>query len=174
MDSITDFVKILELKRYSKNTVVSYQSHLKLTKLHFSNKSLKNITDKELFEFIYYLVKTKHISYSYQRQIIGALKLYYREMYGRVIPFEYLKINRHEKKLPVVLSKQEIRTIINCITNLKHKAIVSLLYGSGLRIGELLNLKKNDIDSDRMVVHVRSVKGKKIGIPYYRRMSWKF
>ena len=161
MNPITDFVKILELKRYSRFTVACYRSHLKLIKMHFDNNPLKIISDQDLFEFIYYLVKIKNISASYQRQIVGALKLFYKEMYGRNIPFEYLKVMRLEKKLPVVLGKQEIRTIIECITTLKHKAIISLLYGSGLRIGELLNLKKVDIDSERMVVHIRGGKGKK-------------
>ena len=161
MNAIIDFVKILELKRYSKNTVACYQSHIKLAKLHFSDKPLKIISNQDLFEFIYYLVNTKKISASYQWQIIGALKLFYKEIYGRNIPFEYLRVKRLEKKSPVVFGKQEIRWIIECITNLKHKAIISLLYGSGLRIGELLNLKKADIDSERMLVHVRGGKGKK-------------
>ena len=158
---ITDFIKILELKRYSKNTIESYQSHLRLVRSHFDNKSFKQISDKELFEFIYHLIHTKNISASYQRQIVGGLKLFYKEIYNRQIPFENLKVERQEKKLPVVLSKQEVRALINSISNLKHKAIMALLYGSGLRIGELLELKKTDIDSQRMVVHIRGAKGKK-------------
>ena len=161
MNIITDFIKILELKRYSKNTIESYQSHLRLVRSHFDNKSFKQISDKELFEFIYHLIHTKNISASYQRQIVGGLKLFYKEIYNRQIPFEYLKVERQEKKLPVVLSKQEVRALINSISNLKHKAIMALLYGSGLRIGELLELKKTDIDSQRMVVHIRGAKGKK-------------
>lgn len=161
MRSIDDFIKLLELKRYSENTINSYQSHLKLTKFHFKERDFREITDKELFEFIYFLVNVKNISASYQRQIVGALKLFYKEIYGRTIPFEYLKVQRHEKQLPVVLSKEEVRRSIDCIDNLKHKAIISLLYGSGLRIGELLALRKNDIDSDSMLIHVRGAKGKK-------------
>ena len=161
MQVITDFVKILVLKRYSENTINSYQSHLKLTKLHFEGKNFAEIKDDELFEFIYHLVNVKKISSSYQRQIVGALKLFYKEIYSRSIPFEYLKVGRHEQKLPVVLSKEEVRRIIDCIDNLKHKAIISLLYGSGLRIGELLELRKSEIDSDRMLIHIKGGKGKK-------------
>ena len=86
MDSITDFVKILELKSYSKSTIDNYHSQLKFLKLHFKKKSLKQISDNELFEFIYHLVNTKKISASYQRQIVGGLKLFYKEIYGRSIP----------------------------------------------------------------------------------------
>ena len=161
MDIITDFIKILELKRYSNNTITSYQSHLRLVKSYFKNTPLNEISDKELFQFIHHMVSAKNISASYQRQIVGGLKLFYQEVYSRSIPFQYMQVSRHEKKLPVVLSKREVVTIINSIDNLKHKALIALLYGSGLRIGEALQLKKSDIDSDRMVVHIKGAKGKK-------------
>jgi integrase/recombinase XerD len=160
-NTIADFIKILELKRYSRSTIGSYKSHLGMVKGHFKNKTFQEIRDEELFEFVYDLVMVKNISASYQRQIIGALKLFYQEIYNRSITFEYLTVSRREKKLPVVLSKSEVKKIIQSITNLKHKALIALLYGSGLRIGELLKLKKMDIDSDRMAVYVRSAKGKK-------------
>jgi integrase/recombinase XerD len=161
MDIITDFIKILELKRYSKQTINSYKSHLSLTRNHFKDKSFKSLSDRDLFAFIYHLVNTKGISASYQRQIVGALKLFYKEIYKREIPFEYLKVTQRENKLPVVLSKNEIARLIESTTNLKHKALLSLLYSAGLRIGELLELKKEDIDSDRMLIHVKGGKGKK-------------
>lgn len=161
MSIIADFVKILELKRYSKLTIVSYKSHLYLTQRVFKNKPFKEITDKELFNFIYHLVEHKHISASYQRQIVGSLQLFYQVMYNRNIPFEYLQVKQREHKLPVVLSKSEVMDIINNTNNLKHKAILSLIYSAGLRIGELLALKKSDIDSERMVIHIKGTKGKK-------------
>ncbi len=83
MDIILEFVKILELKRYSKQTINCYKGHLQLTKNHINKKTFKSLSDKELFEFIYHLVKTKAISASYQRQIVGALKLFYKEIHNR-------------------------------------------------------------------------------------------
>ncbi len=161
MGSVYDFMRILELKRYSKNTIESYHSHLKLAQSYFKDQSFKRISDEQWFEYIYYMVNVKKISMSYQRQIIGSIKLFYKEIYNRHIPFEYLKVTQFENKLPVVLSKQEVQKILAHTTNLKHKAILSLIYGSGLRVGELIELKKTDIDSDRMLVHVRNAKGKK-------------
>ena len=161
MSDITDFIRILEIKRYSKQTIDNYKSQLHFTKLHLNGKALKDASDRDLFEFIYHLVHIKKISASYQRQIVGSLKLFYKEMYQRDIPFEYLNVDRSEKKLPLVLSKKEVQLIIQSIKNIKHKALISLLYGSGLRIGELLNLKMSDIDSQRMVVFVNDAKGKK-------------
>ncbi len=160
MSPITDFAKILELKRYSKSTIGSYVNSLKLLKLTVK-KPFKAIDDKEMFEFVYFLVNKKGISASYQRQIVGGLKLFYKEIYNRAIPFEYLKVVQRERKLPVVLSNSEVKRILDSTHNLKHKAILAMIYGSGLRIGELLELKKTDIDSDRMLVYIRAAKGKK-------------
>jgi site-specific recombinase XerD len=161
MDTITDFVKILQIKRFSKQTIDSYKSQLQFLKLHLKNKSFKSATDQDLFDLIYHLVHIKKISQSSQRQTVGAIKLFYKEMYQRDIPFEYLKVEQYERKLPVVLSKSEVNAILSSIKNIKHQALISLLYGSGLRIRELLNLKTNDIDSERMLVHVKNAKGKK-------------
>lgn len=161
MEVVTDFVKILELKRYSRQTIISYKSHLIHIQRYFKDIPLKKISDKDLFEYIYHLVKVKGISASYQRQIVGSLKLFYKEIYNRAIPFEYLKVTQRERKLPLVLSKSEVAEILDCTNNIKHRAILALIYSSGLRIGELLSLKKEDIDSNRMLIHVRQAKGKK-------------
>lgn len=161
MDIIADFIRILELKRYSKQTINSYKNSLFLVNHHFQNKPFKELSDKQLFEFIYHLVKTKKISASYQRQIVGGLKLFYKEIYNRNIPFEYLQVTQREKKLPIILSKSEVNRIIANTNNIKHKALISLVYSAGLRIGELISLKKTDIDSERMQIHIRGGKGKK-------------
>lgn len=161
MDIITEFIQFLELKGYAKQTINSYKGHLFLARSHFNNRPLKSISDQELFGFIYQLVNIKGISASYQRQIVGALKLFYKEIHKRDIPFEDLKVTQRENKLPVVLSKKETIQLIENTNNLKHKAILSLIYSSGLRIGELLELKKENIDSERMLIHVKGAKGKK-------------
>ena len=89
MSTITDFIRILEIKRYSKQTIDNYRSQLQFTQLHLNGKALKDASDRDLFEFIYHLVHIKKISASYQRQIVGSLKLFYKEMYQRDIPFEH-------------------------------------------------------------------------------------
>ncbi|MFT5253352.1 MAG: integrase/recombinase XerD, partial [Flavobacteriales bacterium] len=160
-DQIDNFKIILEIKRYSNQTIASYISHLKMVYVFFNNKSFQFIKDKDLFDYIYNLVNTKKISASTQRQVVGSLKLFYKEIYNREIPFHYLKVSQRENRIPVVLSKNEVKLIIDSAYNIKHKAILALLYGSGLRIGELLNLKIKDIDSHRMTVYIQQAKGKK-------------
>ena len=85
------------------------------------------------------------------------------------VPFDYLKVTQRENKLPLVLSKNEVRRIIDNTNNLKHKAIISLIYSAGLRIGELLALKKTDIDYEKMLIHVRDGKGKMIALLFFQK-----
>ncbi len=158
--SVPDFVKILEVKRYSVNTINSYVSIIKLAR-HFFKKSLDKVDETELHKYFYFMVHTKKVSYSYQKQIAMALKLYYREMFNKSINLEFLFPSRKPHKLPVVLSKIDVVKIIDRSNNLKHKCMVALVYSSGLRIGELLDLKIEDIDSTRMILHIKGAKGNK-------------
>ena len=92
---------------------------------------------------------------------INAIKFYYEMVLGMPNRFYSIERPRKESKLPKVLSKEEIISIINHTNNIKHKCIVSLLYSSGLRRNELLELKLQDIDSKRMVIRVEQAKGNK-------------
>lgn len=78
--SIPDFVKILQVKRYSKNTIERYSSIVKMAK-HFFKKPLNKIDETELHMYFYHMVYTKKVSYSYQKQIAMALKLYYKKFH---------------------------------------------------------------------------------------------
>ena len=155
-----DFVQILEVKQYSKNTIAAYNSVIKLA-LQYFKKPLVKVTDNELHKYFHLLVTSKNASVSYQKQMVMALKLYFKEVHDRSVHLEFLLPERSPEKMPVVLSKQEVSKILNAITNVKHKAMVSLMYSSGMRIGELLSLKIIEVDSDRMMLTIRQGKGKK-------------
>ncbi|SIS46902.1 Site-specific recombinase XerD [Zobellia uliginosa] len=158
--SVRDFVKILEVKRYSKNTIDSYSSIVKLAVLYFK-KPLNRVDETELHKYFYHMVHTKKVSYSYQKQIAMALKLYYKEMFRQNINLEFLFPSRKPDKLPVVIAKKDVLKIIESANNIKHKSMIALAYSAGLRVGELIDLKIMDIDSSRMVIHVKSAKGNK-------------
>lgn len=158
--SVPDFVKILEVKRYSKNTIESYASAVKMAQLYFQ-KPLSRVDETALHQYFYHIVHTKKVSYSYQKQIAMALKLYYKEMFNTSINLELLFPSRKPEKLPVVISKNEVLKIISKANNIKHKSMVALTYSAGLRVGELISLKISDIDSSRMVIHLKSAKGNK-------------
>lgn len=158
--SIPDFVKILEVKRYSKNTIDQYSSVVQLAQ-QFFNQPLNKVDETELHKYFYHMVHTKNISYSYQKQIAMGLKLYYKEVFNTNINLEFLFPKRKPEKLPIILSKKDILKIIEKTNNLKHKCMVALTYSAGLRIGELIDLKIVDIDSSRMIIHIKSAKGNK-------------
>lgn len=158
--SLPDFVKILEVKRYSRNTIESYSSIVKMA-TQFFEKPLNKIDETELHRYFYHMVHTKKVSYSYQKQVAMALKLYYREIFGQNINLEYLFPSRKPNKLPVVIARKEVLKIIEKANNIKHKSMIAVVYSAGLRVGELIALEIKDIDSSRMVIHIKSGKGNK-------------
>lgn len=111
--------------------------------------------------YLLYLVDERQISTSYQNQAINAIKFYYEKVLKGPRKVFYIERPRKERILPNVLSEPEIKRILQSITNLKHKCLIMTSYSGGLRVGELLNLKPADIDSNRMQIKLRGAKGKK-------------
>lgn len=115
----------------------------------------------ETIEFIRYLVSERKVSISYQNQAINAIKFYYERVLGGKRITIYLDRPQKERTLPTILSKEEVQLIISKITNLKHKTMIMLTYSAGLRVSEVINLKIQDIDSQRKQIRVAQSKGKK-------------
>ena len=107
-----------------------------------------------------YLSEKKRASTSTLNQAINALKFYYGNILKRKFVFE-VKRPKKDKKLPVVLSKEEIAKILGSVDNIKHKAILMLVCSAGLRVGEVVKLRPEDIDSKRMLIHIKGSKGRK-------------
>ncbi|WP_235933140.1 tyrosine-type recombinase/integrase, partial [Flavobacterium solisilvae] len=107
-----------------------------------------------------YILKNK-LSSSYQNQVVNAVKLYFKTIQETKIEVEKIHRPKRAKALPNVLSKEEVKKILDAHSNLKHKAMLSMIYSCGLRRSELLNLKFSDIDSKRNIVIIRQSKGKK-------------
>lgn len=151
----------LELKKYAYNTAKVYISHFEKFINHFNNhKSLQAIDERSIRDYLKILVKENRSS-SYLNLSINAIKFYYEIVEN--MPQRFYEIERPHKteKLPEVLSKQQVTAILNQTRNIKHRCLLGLMYSSGLRISELLNLKPTDILSDRMAVLVRDGKGGK-------------
>jgi site-specific recombinase XerD len=161
MKLLNDFVKLMEIKRYSYNTINSYRNALIKFFNVFHSRNPEDLKQKDIEHFINRLVVEEHISQSYQKQLVGALKLFFNELLRKNFDLYYLYPDRRESKLPEVLSKEEIKAILNSIQNLKHKAIISTIYSAGLRLEETLNLKIHDIDSKNMQLHIHKGKGNK-------------
>jgi site-specific recombinase XerD len=151
----------MEQKRYSEETVRNYLSHLRVFLSHHQPLEFDKITSMEVEKFNHSEIVGKGRSVSYQRGIIGAIKLFYRVMNVPNIDPEKLERPFGERRLPEVLSKEEVKQIISSVKNLKHRCMLSLIYSAGLRIGEAINMKLTCIDSHRMMIKVVQGKGKK-------------
>lgn len=153
-------IRELESRNYSKRTVKTYVGSISLLSRHY-NLSPDMITSEQLKEYLHMCISEKKCSVSYINQTIGAFKILHKDILGRDWDSLKIKRPRRETKLPVILSKQEVKKIIEAPRNIKHRAILSLTYSSGLRKSEVINLKPRDIDSDRMQIRVVGGKGKK-------------
>lgn len=153
-------LKLKEL-RYSENTIRTYMNLFEEFINYYSTFEVSKIDEKMIIAFLRYLVMERKVSESYQNQSINAIKFYYERVLGGQRKVYMIERPRHEKKLPTVLSVEEVSRAIQSVKNIKHKAIVMVIYSGGLRISEVINLKIKDIDTKRMQIFVRNAKGKK-------------
>lgn len=153
-------LKELRIRRYSEETIKNYTFCLKKFFEFHNEKNPEEISHLEVKDYMLNLVE-KGYSRSTQNQHINAIKFYYEQVLGRKREFYHIKRPRKENKLPIVLSKEEVQNLINQISNKKQKTVVSLIYSSGLRVGEAINMKIEDVDSKRMVLNIRGSKGNK-------------
>ncbi len=172
-EKIEDFKNYLLLeKKYSKNTINSYENDLIKFKEYFQKKkSLKNITNKDIKEYIQYLNKEES-SRSVARSI-SCLKSFYKflliEKYITKNPLDNIIQPKLKKELPKVLTESEVDKLLNIKLTDKYsyrnKAMLELMYSSGLRVSELINLKVTDIDLDMALIRIFGKGSKERVIP---------
>jgi site-specific recombinase XerD len=155
------FTEKLRTRRYSPNTIRTYTDLFEEFINYYYAHDPKEITEKEILTYMRYLVDERQVSHSYQNQAINAIKFYYEQVLQGRRKFYFIERPKKEQRLPIVLSEEETARIISVTNNLKHKCLLMLIYSAGLRISEALNMKKTDIDRERMQVHIKGAKGKK-------------
>jgi len=155
------YLEKLKQKRYSENTIKTYCHYFKDFQKAFKDKKIENIGINDINRYIHDLVKVKNISLSQQNQRINAIKFYYEKVLGKEKVYYNIDRPRMEKKLPDVLSKEEVGAMLKATNNSKHQSIIALIYSCGLRRSELINLRLEDVDSKRMLIKIRGAKGKK-------------
>ncbi len=154
---------ILKLKelRYSDRTLSSYKGMFEEFVNFYHKFDIDKIDESMITAFMRYLVVERKVSVSYQNQAINAIKFYYERVLGGQRKVYLVDRPRTEKKLPAVLSEQEVADLLRVTENIKHKAILMLAYSAGLRLSEIVNVKIKDIDSKRMQIRIEQAKGKK-------------
>lgn len=158
---VREFVDWLEQRRYSDNTVRNYVEGISAFLRFHHQKSPDEITVKDLEEFNCRYILKKGYSGSYQNVVINAIKLFFRTLEKREMRIEEIERPRKEEHLPNILSKKEVKDILGAPVNLKHRVMLSLIYACGLRRSELLELKPEDIESQRGLMVIRQSKGNK-------------
>jgi integrase/recombinase XerD len=154
------FRRWLETRRYSESTIATYVSLTSFFLKYITKKHYGELTARTVSHFNYEFIVSAKKSASYQNQAITALKQYFAYL---ELDIEMWDMERPQKPkiLPVILSMEEVKRIIECTTNLKHKTLLSLIYSGGFRISEALNLELRDVDSERMLIHIKNSKGNK-------------
>lgn len=156
---VEKYKKWMESNRYPESTVGTYTGMVATFLKFVSPKEAEECTSEDLVRIVDEYILPKGLSRSFQNQMISAVKKFYGKVYKSVIDVGEISRPRPEHRLPNVLSKGEVRKILDSVANEKHRVMLSLVYGCGLRRSEVLELLPADIDHDRKLVQIRQAKG---------------
>ncbi|HYG50688.1 MAG TPA: site-specific tyrosine recombinase/integron integrase [Flavobacteriales bacterium] len=158
---LEQFSTWLRQKRYSECTISSYCETLRAFFMFFRSKPVIEITNQDIIRYNTEHILQRGLSHSYQNQLVNALKLFFSRVVGSAIVIPSIERPRKEHKLPNVLSKEDVKAILEAPLNIKHRVMLSLIYSCGLRCGELLHLTPQHIDSSRQLIIIKKAKGNK-------------
>jgi integrase/recombinase XerD len=159
----------MRIRNYSPKTRKLYRGHLE--RFYRDRKGDDPVCTTEECKAWLVAILDRGRSHSYMSQAISALKLVHEAVLNRPGPMARVPRPRRERTLPTVLSRNEVRRLTEAVKDPKHRALVVLLYSAGLRIGEALRLRVQDVDEERRIIHVRSGKGKKDRIVMLARVA---
>jgi site-specific recombinase XerD len=161
LEAFQKYQDLLKLKGYSKRTFTTYTNAFHFLLRLLGKVSIKSLTKQHLQSYLLWLLEKRGYSAQSLHSAINAIKYYFEHVEG--IPKEFYDLPRPKKphKLPSILAEEEVVDLIKNTENLKHRALLMTSYSAGLRVSELVNLKILDIDSKRMMMHVRGGKGAK-------------
>jgi len=150
----------MRLRRFSPKTIACYLACMKGVAKHF-RKSPAELGDEEIRAYLHYLMEERKVSQSVLVQTYSALKFFFEKTLQKQWNAFRIPRCKQRRKLPGVLTREEVESILSATKNLKHRAILMTIYAAGLRIGEVTRLKVSDIDSGRMMIRVNEGKGLK-------------
>jgi site-specific recombinase XerD len=154
-------IEDMQLRNLSPHTIEAYVRAVAAFAGHY-RLSPQQLSGEQVRQYLLHLVQEKRASWSRYNQARCALQFLYGITLGRDERFEKLPCARVPKRLPTVLSADEVRRLFDVVSHCpRHKALLMTLYGAGLRVSEALGLQPGDIDSPRMLIHVRGGKGNK-------------
>jgi site-specific recombinase XerD len=150
----------LRIRNYAPSTVECYVRSVAEFAKHF-NKSPELLGVEEIRQWQLYLRNEKKVRLSSYIQAVCGLRFLYRNTLNRKIDIDQIPLPRYETKLPIILSREEVKRLLTAPKNLAHRAILATMYGAGLRVSEVTGLKVADLDRERRVIRVCGGKGNK-------------
>ena len=150
----------LRIRNYAPTTVDCYIRSVADFAKHF-NKRPDQLGPEEIRSWQLHLLNEKQVKQSTYIQAVCGLRFFYSHTLNRKVEIERIPLPRREKKLPIILSKEEVKALLTAPRNLGHRAILAAMYGTGLRVSEVTRLKVHDLDRGRGVIWVRGGKGRK-------------
>lgn len=150
----------LQIRNYSPHTVAAYIRGVAEFAKYFG-KSPELLGPEQIREYQLFLIKEKGVSLSTYIQAIASLRFLYSATLHRQVTIEHIPMPRHEKKLPIILSREEVTALLEAPKHLGHRTILATMYAAGLRVSEVVRLRVPDIDSSRNVIVIRDGKGNK-------------
>lgn len=153
-------IEDLELRNYAPSTVHAYVNHV-FWLARFYRRSPDELTEEQVRAYLVHLVQQKQISWSHYNVTVCALRFLYESTLGKPWVVRHVPFAKRPKKLPCVLSSDEVLSLLKCVPKLGHRMVLMTIYATGLRISEATRLQPADIDGQRMVILVRQGKGAK-------------
>jgi len=153
-------IENMQLRGYAKSTQQSYLWAVESLSRHYG-RAPDRLGDEDLRQYFLHLINAKQVAASTLQIQRYGIQFFFERVLGRTWPALDLVCHKRRKKLPVVLSRQEVQRVLRCVHSLRQRACLMVIYGCGLRLSEGRCLQIRDIDSDRMQVHVRGGKGGK-------------
>ncbi len=144
----------LRIRNYAPTTVACYIRSVAEFAQHF-HKSPDQLGPEEIRTWQLFLLNEKRVKLPTYIQAVCALRFFYQNTLHRRIEIDRIPLPRYEKKLPAILSKAEVKSLLEAPRNLKHRAMLATMYGAGLRVSEVANMKVADLDRERHVICVK-------------------
>ncbi|MEO6624824.1 MAG: site-specific integrase [Burkholderiaceae bacterium] len=154
------FTEDLQLRNYASGTVRMYVEHVSRLAQHFQ-RSPEGLTEEDVRSYLVYLVRERQFSWSHYNVTVCALRFLYRVTLNKDWPLKHVPYAKRPKKLPSVLSRDEVVRLLANVERPAHRILLMTIYATGLRVSEATHLRAQDIDSERMVIHVHGGKGAK-------------
>lgn len=151
----------MKIRHYSPKTIKTYTSLLGQFIAYFRPVNPRNLTPSQIKDYLCSMIEKDGLGSATVNQTINALRFLYVEVYRRGFHFEEIARPRSERRIPVVLAREEVLMILDAVNNPIHRLMLQLMYSSGLRVSEVINLRVRDVQLYNLTLFVRGGKGRK-------------